>query len=742
MVVHTVEISLDKAVTKMSEVGPLSATMLVRSRMFWSSLAPNEITIYGFDLGVDSDSIRITGHGQATVTDTQTSFVDRKEAFEDVFPEYKSEDDFESLDEEDSDDDFGVDRTELAAAQKERTRLVNALNAARDELRTFETSKAVLEDFVEGKHNEIDLSTLAGYLHQYQQENKELTLKCQEASAATVELEKELKTATNLATKLQRRFDRARNAAAKPAREKREQLRKALQKKSLQKRQEKAEALSFWTSRVRQLVVHLDCFGDSSDTSRRNSIASTKKQEPATVLDPNTVNFSLMYVTRNAKWSPRYELTLNTPTSSGKMVYRAEYQNTSSEIWRDVKIILSTSQTTFSGLNEVIPWLHPWFVKLLKCDPLEPPSKGKDYWQEGLENRVEVEARKQRKRAENVQFRSVQHMQMARHAVFDRPRGYNPQGLPLPPPPPPAAAPRIVESRQLARRSDPRPFHGSEAEAVTRVSERGLNLPSLVEDDATSSDDDDDVATLYAGSNALVVQESSQQNYGLTTTYDIPGVRTLRPSSVSRRLQIAELELPSVTFSHLVIPKLRPAAFLKAKVTNASTTTMLRGDAGLTLDGIFLGTTKIPHCGPKNTASLSLGVDPGIQVKYAKPTVRRSTTGFFNKEDSAVFTRYCRISNTKSTSVSLLVLDQVPTSEDERLRIRILQPAGLDKDGDKVKIGPDAGSPKSNWGKGTVSMGKSGEVAWELKLEKGADIKLVLEYEARIPSGQKIAGLN
>jgi uncharacterized protein (TIGR02231 family) len=185
-----------------------------------------------------------------------------------------------------------------------------------------------------------------------------------------------------------------------------------------------------------------------------------------------------------------------------------------------------------------------------------------------------------------------------------------------------------------------------------------------------------------------------------------------------------------------LIPKLRAAAFLRAKITNTSSFTLLRGKAGLTLDGTFLGSTFLPACRPDQTFSLSLGVDPAILVNYAKPVVRRATSGFFNKEDCAVFMRVCSVKNTKSTPVSLVVLEQVPVSEDERLRVVILDPKGLDREGDRVKM------DKGNWGKGVAIMGKGGEVKWEITLEKGREVKLVLAYEARIPSGQKIIGLN
>ena len=267
------------------------------------------------------------------------------------------------------------------------------------------------------------------------------------------------------------------------------------------------------------------------------------------------------------------------------------------------------------------------------------------------------------------------------------------------------------------------------------------------EPQSTDSDDesDDEAATITGTSNVLAFQESSRHDYGLTTTYDIPGQRTVKPSSHKRRHVIAELELSSVAFSHVIVPKLRPAAFLRARITNTSSTTLLRGNAGLTVDEAFLGTSRLPNCGPQTSFSLNLGVDPGILVSYAKPSVHRATTGFFTKEDCAVFTRSCRINNTKSSSVSMMVLDQIPVSEDERLRIRIVEPKGLEKEEDVAKLGPEIctnANKSKNWGKGTAHMGKNGEVKWQITLEKGVSIKLTLQYEVKIPSGQKMVGLD
>ena len=94
----------------------------------------------------------------------------------------------------------------------------------------------------------------------------------------------------------------------------------------------------------------------------------------------------------------------------------------------------------------------------------------------------------------------------------------------------------------------------------------------------------------------------------------------------------------------------------------------------------------------------------------------------------------------------VFVVDDLPIPATQiqtgQLRVNILEPKGLEKEGDKVKAGQAAESGKGKWGKGFAIMGKGGEVKWEITIEKGKQAKLVLEYEARIPSGQKIVGLD
>jgi hypothetical protein len=100
--------------------------------------------------------------------------------------------------------------------------------------------------------------------------------------------------------------------------------------------------------------------------------------------------------------------------------------------------------------------------------------------------------------------------------------------------------------------------------------------------------------------------------------------------------------------------------------------------------------------------------------------------------------------------VEVLVLDQVPVSQDERLRVAILQPKGLTKENDCVRAGQAAkeggkevAAPTSSvregaWGKATATLKKNGEINWNVNLEKGGACLLKLEYDTRMPSGEAI----
>ena len=593
----------------------------------------------------------------------------------------------------------------------------------------------------------------------------------------------------------------------------------------------KQERLKFWPRKVYRIVLSLDTNPDLTPaSSRRGSIDSLAKTLSEDSFSSSQISLSVSYITHSAWWSPHYDLSLSTPTSTGTILYRAEFGNTTSETWKDAKIILSTSQTAFQGLGDPVPSMQPWHIRLDKdvdqyadstegallsmheleikerssvvgrhgFRPWEPRSVffglGKNFVpsnllsahldQEPQQGQHQVQLQQQRQQMlqsvpQQVRHTSlfgapVQQMHAQSNAgglfgnsqpsnggtlfgnsqpsnggtLFGNSQPSNGGGLFGNNSQPSNGGGLFGNSQQVPAQPTGDTLFGSSS----RPSQSGHNpqeIPSA-QHSAPTEDvnfDNDGVfgsnQTIVPETPSLVTQESEWSETGMTATYDIPGRRTIAPSDTMRRHKIAAIELKTVHLSYLLVPRLRAAAFLKARIRNSSSIALLKGPAGLTLDGTFLGNSSLPRCSADESFSLSLGVDPSVTVTYSKPVVKRSQTGVFQKEGTGVYTRTCTVTNTRpDRPLEAIVLDQVPVSEDERLKVDILQPAGLRNENDSVaKTGSGiaaVGKVTEKWGTAKATLKKAGEVSWKVNLEPGRGVKLVLEYEARFPSNEVV----
>ena len=358
------------------------------------------------------------------------------------------------------------------------------------------------------------------------------------------------------------------------------------------------------------------------------------------------------YVVRGAFWTPKYDVRLDTLANTGILTYHAHICNRTGETWGGTRITLSTSQTSFGGLEDKAPLMDPWRVSLgpNRCD-------GKDD-DGGLYSKKEIELRE------------------------------------------------AQERRRLAGRHE--------------KGECGS------------------AATLAAPSNPLGIATATTESYGLTTTYDVPGTRTVISSDQLSRYIIAEHKLTDV-ISHHSVPKLCPSVFLKARICNPFSITLLHGPAGLSLDGAFLGTATIPFCAPGKRFELDLGVDERVHVDYREPVHTVVPQGTPGEEQLFSYGRYISIYNTRKNPISLAVFDQVPVSDDGRLKVHLRTPVAL-RYRDSAK-GKAAGIVVIRGDKevvggledATAEMTRGGEVKWESKVEGGTRIRIELEYEAKLP---------
>lgn len=724
------------------------------------------------------------GKGSATITDMTVDLVFNKEKYDDVYPK-----DEEDSDDEDEEADSEPENEVLKRYKEESEKLDNLVKEASDEQLSANSRLNILEQYgtTVAKSSPEGLSK---GIEQYKVERRRIfedhtasVAKLKELQNGRALLDKETHKAREAAS---REKVKAEKAKSKKAAEKL----LALQEKRQEKQRLKDERVAFWPKKVYRVVLSLETNADfTPGSSRRGSVSSVVKptlpspslvaktgsdrNEPSSDGGACQIGLAISYITYSASWSPRYDLNLTTPTRSATITYRAEFLNKTSEYWRDAKIILSTSQTASQGLGELIPTMEPWHISLIK-------GHGSNSMDDALFSRNEVHNKS------NVNIFGQKKVQEPRSSLFGLANQNTPSfqtknnsySREQPQQTQQLRSVQVSRFGQLPsnnNRSNAEPVlfgasqHSAVQSAPARTTRRRLSSDEGIETFEY------DAQTIIPHDTTIDFEESSWEETGLTATYDVPGLRSIPPSNLTRRHRIASITLKDIQLSYVLVPKLRAAAFLKARLRNSSTITLLRGPAGLTLDGSFLGNTTLSRCSAGEAFSLNLGTDPAINVVYTKPVVRRSQTGVFAKEGSSVFTRSVLITNTKSKDpVEGTVLDQIPVSDDEKLRVDVLQPKGLRNEGDHVLDGVAAtvemasrgsavaqNNNKSNressassssydarssgkeekWGRAIATLKKGGEIRWNVKLNPGQGVRLVLEYEARFPSSDSIVGL-
>lgn len=317
----------------------------------------------GFTPTADENSIKVDGKGSATITDMMVELIPNPENFDDVYPE--SEDDTEESEDDQSESEPETPATKALAEEKSRND--DLIMEANEEKKAAASRLAMLESY--GRSFEKDRpSDLESCIVAYREERKKAFEVYRESEHRIKNLEKERVRITKRQAKDTKANVKEKAKASKEKLKKFEKKQKLLREKSTAKRRLKEERAQFWPRKVYRVILSLETYSELTPaSSRRGSVDSLAKP----ILEGSSseaceISLSVSYITHSAYWSPTYDLSLDTVTNSGLVIYRAEYCNTTSETWKDAQVVLSTSQAAFQGLGEPIPTMLPWHIRLSK----------------------------------------------------------------------------------------------------------------------------------------------------------------------------------------------------------------------------------------------------------------------------------------------------------------------------------------------------------------------------------------
>lgn len=194
---------------------------------------------------------------------------------------------------------------------------------------------------------------------------------------------------------------------------------------------------------------------------------------------------------------------------------------------------------------------------------------------------------------------------------------------------------------------------------------------------------------------ASATSVSAQVNAASSTscTFTIQALATVLADNEPVKVTIALIDLP-IHFRYSAVPKLDPNVYLKVKAVNSTDFPMLQGKSNIFADEQLVGRSEMDDVAPGEEFWTFLGMDGSVtctRKEISKKHVEISG-GFLGKPKTRIEYSYkftCK--NVKSSQEELVIWDQMPISEDQRIAVSLITP-NKDREGlepaNPVKDGP------------------------------------------------------
>lgn len=165
------------------------------------------------------------------------------------------------------------------------------------------------------------------------------------------------------------------------------------------------------------------------------------------------------------------------------------------------------------------------------------------------------------------------------------------------------------------------------------------------------------------------------------------------------------------------VPRLDPRAYLYARITLPRTAPYLAGPVSLFRDRTFAGTGRLPLLAPGETHELGFGADDLVRVRHAVADERKGEAGIISSTRTEEKNFRLTIKNMHERAVSYAILDQVPVSLNQEIKVELLgRSAPTRRDVDD----------------------KRGVLAWEDKLNPDEERTIEFGYRTSWPANRAV----
>jgi uncharacterized protein (TIGR02231 family) len=214
--------------------------------------------------------------------------------------------------------------------------------------------------------------------------------------------------------------------------------------------------------------------------------------------------------------------------------------------------------------------------------------------------------------------------------------------------------------------------------------------------------------------------EQAEATMGLlAATWTAPRRETVDGAGRSRTIPLSRHTLKG-TVTRTASPRADATAFLTATIVNDTGVPILAGLARISLGDEFVGRAPLAATPPGGELKLAFGADARLEVERRVVERRHETAGLLGGDHVWRYQVRTTVKNRYAAATTLTLLDLVPVSRDEAVKVKLL-------DGTTPATSEDPDRP--------------GVRRWELKLGPGETRVVELRYEVRYPKDFPIQGL-
>lgn len=408
------------------------------------------------------------------------------------------------------------------------------------------------------------------------------------------------------------------------------------------------------------------------NTNKEEKLSSGKLVLQVMNTVAGNVPLDISYLTQSARWSPIYDLRADSVREPINMMYKAQIiQNTGID-WKKVKLTLSSGNPT---QNNQAPILNSWFLRY-GYPNYENQNNGVINQLQGKVAGLQID----KKAEEKIVLRG------ARSVISDK------KAL-------------VIIDGQI-----------SSEEELKQLPPENILSTNVLKGAQGSS--------LYGsdGANGVIVVNTKRMNdytdiseNQLNISFDIDIPYDILSNGKIHNVALKEIKIPA-TYKYYAAPRIEKEAFLLAEISDYGKYNLLKGQANIIFEGMYVGKTFINANQTSDTLHLSMGRDKKVSIKREK-VVDKSGTKFLSSKKEQTFTYDITIRNNKKETIDILLKEQYPLSTDKDVEIELLS-----KDGAKVNS-------------------ETGILTWEINLKPNETKKIRISYVVKYPKDKVIENL-